>query len=100
MANLTLVPTLAKPAAGRIAWGVCLTGMSVLGLLFAAPFAATQIDVQPGIPTGLLWVLLLVGVAGVGLLTSGVLRLVQHADRAAGIVYEAAIVVPVETSID
>ena len=70
----TAVPTVARPAAPWLAWGV-----SVSLVAFALLLAPVEGFTWAG------WVCLLVALP---LLATGVLRLVQHADRAAGVLYK------------
>jgi hypothetical protein len=88
----THVPTIAKPASAFLAGGVAVTVLA-FAVLLAAGYAgitdpATQFDGGSSVP--LAWVGWLGLLGGVALLWVGVLRLVQHADRAAGITYPAA----------
>jgi len=78
------IPTVAKPAAGRIAWGVLLTG---LAHLIPVAYGSQLDDLLQNDLMGVLWVAPLAGILGIGILTSGVLRMVQHFDRAAGVTY-------------
>jgi len=81
------VPTIVQPAAGSIAWGVLLIGITNL---ITVPYSSKLSDELQIDLVWVLWIVLLTGILGVGLLTAGVLRLAQHADRAAGVRYSAA----------
>lgn len=69
-------PTDIQTSAPLVAWGVGLVTLAVLVALFTPVL---------DLPGWLAWVAALGGLAGVALLALGVLHLVQHADRAAGV---------------
>lgn len=90
--SLQPVPTLAKPAAPFMAAGTAVTILSFVVLLTSAYFGvlrpANEIAAGPSVPLAAVgWLGLLTGVS---LLAVGVLRLVQHSDRRAGVRYPPA----------
>lgn len=92
--SLEPVPTIAKPAANFLSWGVAVTILGFVVLLASAYFGvvspAGDFDTGPSVP--LAWAGWISLALGVSLLSVGVLRLVQHADRNAGVRYHPALV--------
>lgn len=89
-----MVPTVAKPAASYLSGGVAVTVLSFVVLLASAYFGIVhpgdEYDSGPSLPLAWCgWIGLALGVA---LLSVGVLRLAQHADRDAGVRYHPAVV--------
>lgn len=88
------VPTIAKPASAYLSAGVGVT-VAAFALLLAAGYfgitsPATEFDGGPSVPLAWAgWVLL---AAGVAFLWVGAFRLVQHADRDAGVTYPAQVI--------
>ena len=94
MSEPTRVPTIAKPASAYLSSGVAVTVLA-FGVLLAAGYfgitsPASEFDAGPSVPLAWAgWVLL---AAGVTFLWVGVMRLVQHADRDAGVTYPAQVI--------
>lgn len=95
MSQSRSVPTPAKSSAVFLAWGVILT-LAAFALLLASGYFGILDPPSPGaygVASTTSVVLAWFGwgalVVGLGVLSTGVLRLAQHADRAAGITYPA-----------
>lgn len=88
------VPTVAKPASAYLSSGVAVTIVGFVVLLASAYFGVTAppTDFEAGPSVALAWAGWIALAGGVALLWVGVLRLVQHADRKAGITYPAGVV--------
>ncbi len=93
--NTPMAPTKPRASAGLLAWGI---GLVLIGgpLIVAASVQAITwtpdsylSETSPAVP--LAWAGAVVSLLGIGLLIAGVYRLAQHADRAAGVLYPAAL---------
>jgi len=87
--TVQFVPTAVKPAAPYVASGVVLTilGGALLLASWYASVAVAQTLTDSGPSVGLAWAGWIALAVGLSLLWVGVLRLVQHADRDAGVTY-------------
>ena len=83
MADDNRVPTTPKQSAWLLAWGTFLVIGGVPVILSAGSIVGA--DADPQTLQGLVWAALLAAILGAILLSAGVLRIAQHADRAAGV---------------
>ncbi|HZL03941.1 MAG TPA: hypothetical protein VFE45_00725 [Coriobacteriia bacterium] len=83
MADDNRVPTTPKQSAWLLAWGTFLVIGGVPVILGAGSIVGA--DADPQALQGLVWTALLAAILGAILLSVGVLRIAEHADRAAGV---------------